>query len=548
MKARTDRKASQEEDKENIDPKLKRSASSSSREHASTGISTLYGGGAYRSSSDEVEKDTRRKAELLSGLMKDLSLSGIDSEVPPNRTIKEVSSFAVDWIWKKMEEKKTYGVEANSSKELVGASFEVFNKCEYLGRIGNIRPGKEAQMQGQLHTSSFDQGPIPVLAARFMAEEKGATPVFVSAKNDENMLRFYEKLRSGLQVALADFTRDRNGNQLNHAVVVPFPVKGKFMIVLSTKRVWTTWLTVLKRRKLYIGVDLDRTVVDCYTLEKLEAVIRSAELSEREKALAILHLSALNHYRNTNMMPQYLRALYRDIGVPDEKGAISICRENGGRVVLTRYANGDPILVLVRPGWEALLSVFKADYYTCFITQGSSIHASTVLEALGAHALEETDESGIGLKVICRDADNKKTYKKSFSLAGAGATKCFVGLDDLLDGSDESRSNAEGVSIWERDDLKVVLKPVPYHAYSEEAGQSDQVPLEMCSILLKSIHHRFFSAVDQVLDSPNVCDVFSQELPRLDSILAYYGRNNITSAQAVASFVNKTIQNFQKKE
>ena len=44
----------------------------------------------------------------------------------------------------------------------------------------------------------------------------------------------------------------------------------------------------------------------------------------------------------------------------------------------------------------------------------------------------------------------------------------------------------------------------------------------------------------------NPAKVMEAELPELGSIMSYYGRNNTTSSQAMASFVHSTMRAFQK--
>merc|ERR1712072_1354007 len=283
--------------------------------------------------------------------------------------------------------------------------------------------------------------------------------------------------------------------------------------------------------------DLDRTMIDTYTIEGLQKLAKDdPSLNEKEKCYAISHALALNHYKDHGQLPVYMHWVYGEQNIVSVQSAIVVNRGKESKLVFTRYANGNPVLFWIRPGWNTLWNSVHSHYFPCFVTHSSAPHASLALKVLGIDVLTVAQGSVVKSLTICREG--RKFLTKAFHMTGSQAEKCFIGIDDLCDGSDELLSNYDGVSIWNRSDLRKIVKPVPYHAYSGEPGKSDELPLHVCSTLLLGIHQRFFASLDKASQECNAFDsLLSCNLPDLDDIVAYYGRNNTTSAQAVASFI-----------
>ena len=307
-------------------------------------------------------------------------------------------------------------------------------------------------------------------------------------------------------------------------------------------------MNVLSGEKLYLAVDLDRTVIDSYTLEGLKKLLLVDSLGERVKANVVSHYLALENYRLTGEIPWFMLAMYGKVNVKVEQDSIYIERERGSRLVFTKYPNGCPVIFWIRPGWDTFLELIPKRYFTCFITQSARMHATLALKILGVHApTDGSSRDGVNVLTVARE--DRKVITKAFCLTGASAEKCWVGLDDLCDGIDMSSDNLNGVAIWQPDDLKAILKPVPFHAFSEEAGKSDAISLEICSNILTGIHTRFVACLNSALQAGKTYDaLLSCSLPRVEDLVAYYHRNNTTSEQRVSSFIETVIsERFYKK-
>ena len=460
---------------------------------------------------------------------------------------------------------KDAGLTASQLQEMIAfsvrwrarsGSVQVFNGGDYLGSIGAARLEEEelhARVESaacpRIYITAFEDGPLAFLIARYAQNETWSRTTVVECSDSVRLLGLHALMGDNVQVARGTLVHFGSFHGPDHALLVPLAERGRFKLIICAERTWKTWAACLRHRKLCLGMDLDRTVVDTYTVELLEHLLRSGTLSESERPLVLLDLMALRHFGSCGEVPRFVTILYPNASFTCEGngGPAAITHQDGGRIVFTKGPDGKAFLMWVRPGWAALRSVVEERYFTSFVTQASQPHAERAIEALGAEHLAFEDTSGVPRMTICRDGVNK-IHRKSFGAIGAMATKCWLGLDDLLDGSDECHSNADGVSIWEREDLKAILKPVPYHAYSREAGRSDAIPAEICANLLCCIHQRFFAAVDNVLKASegSFAKVTEAELPELGSIMSYYGRNNTTSSQAMASFVHSTMRAFHK--
>jgi len=421
---------------------------------------------------------------------------------------------------------------------------------------------------------SFHDGPAAVLAARYVRQEtfcehftvRNALETPASRKTVSN---FDSELRGQLRVFLAapvapdlggpekaaDAGRPSRGGAREQDVLVLITAAQEaltFTLTFCPKKTFDTWMAVLTKNKLYLAIDLDRTVIDSYTLEGLEKVLREEAFSEREKSYILAHALALEHYNRKGEIPPFMRMIYGAANVKQEFDAVYVERERGSQLIFTKYPKGlnrkypegGPVLFWVRPGFDTFLKNVRNRYFSTFITHSSNAHASLALKLLKIDVAESERLSGIPVMTVCRKG--KKLLTKAFHLTGAGAEKCFVGLDDLCDGSDEQACNPDGVSTWISSDLRVVVKPVPYHAYRSEAGQSDAVPLEMCANLLACIHERFFAALRRAAED---CDgsfekLLACPLPKIDDIVSYQARNNTTSSQRMASFIEMVIQKF----
>ena len=417
----------------------------------------------------------------------------------------------------------------------------------------------------QLSTASYQDGAYALLATRYIREESTCEhfQVHASSKNSafqsSNVKKFYSELGNQMRVVLASEEMKGSDSDLSlmsaNDTLILITANGEectFTFTVCLRKTFDIWMNVVSKYKLYLGIDLDRTVIDSYTLEGLEKLIQEQNSSEREKSFVLAHALALEHFNRKGDIPPFMRMIYGSTNVKFESGAIYVDRGRGSKLIFTRYPrgtqkypNGTPVLFWIRPGWDVFLDSIKDRYFTCFITQSSSIHAALALKVLKLDVLQEEKESGVRMLTVCRK--DKKLITKAFHLTGAGAEKCFVGLDDLCDGSDELHSNLDGVSIWNRGDLRVILKPVPYHAYSEQAGQSDATPLEMCSHLLSGIHERFFASLNKAVEGcKSHSSTLSCSLAKVEDIVSYYARNNTTSSQAMASFIETVIQKFNK--
>ena len=67
--------------------------------------------------------------------------------------------------------------------------------------------------------------------------------------------------------------------------------------------------------------------------------------------------------------------------------------------------------------------------------------------------------------------------------------------------------------------------------------------LDMCVNLLEGVHERFFAAVQRLVgESKGYEDLATRPLARVADIMGYYHRNNTTSSQGVASFMESVLK------
>ncbi|QDZ21475.1 hypothetical protein A3770_05p39930 [Chloropicon primus] len=427
-----------------------------------------------------------------------------------------------------------------------------------------------------LEIAAGPQGPSAVLAARYACSETsfsdrakvGGGSTLNTRASGERLEAFWRDLRDQMKVVLAHPFRanlsslDRRaeggggspcGGRIKDkgtvAIIVASPCGGgqcggaPMEIVLCPSATWAAWINALSAKKLYLAVDLDRTLIDSYTQESLLRLVRDKGLGERVKAYALSHYFALENYRLAGEIPWFMLEMYGKENVRLEENAICIDRERGSRLVFTKYSSGCAVLFWIRPGWDHFVERIQDRYFTCFITQSSRMHAELSLRVLKVQVPPEQEEGAMdGVKVLTVCRKDKRVVTKAFHLTGARAERCWLGLDDLCDGSDVSASNLDGVSIWQSSDLKSVLKPVPFHAYSDEAGKSDAISLQICTNILEGMHERFFASVERVLQASSTYDdLLTCPLPKLEDIMSYYHRNNTTSVQTISSFVENIV-------
>lgn len=378
------------------------------------------------------------------------------------------------------------------------------------GKIGEHNP---------LEIVSFQSGALPVIAMRYIQRERefcqlriGVRPSSLNTPGARDKIRNLTKeLRAEAKVVLAHpFRKSFAGGQSEdrsvqkETLVIISATEEKagqessrdLSVTICPTATWSSWTNVVRVSKLYLAIDLDRTVVDSYTLDGLAKLVRTDSLDEKSKALALSHYNALGIFKESGEVPWFILAFYRSKNVSiEENGSIRVVAgKAGSELVFTKYQDGNPVLFWIRPGFRAFMDRVKDRYFPCFITQSSPMHASLALEVLKIDAeAMSADLRGAKLLTVCRR--DRRLETKAFRLTGAGASQCFVGLDDLCGGSDELQQNLDGVSIWERSDLRATIKPVPYYPYSDEAGRSDAIPLEICSNLLEGLHERFFASL-----------------------------------------------------
>ena len=438
------------------------------------------------------------------------------------------------------------------------ASFEIFSGLDLRHRIGTLEGGiashqekdpgsnkSSSSSSSRLCIHSFPAGKGSIFIARYVMQERFCKNIEVKISgaetNQRKLQELYEDLKDGIKVALTHVSSEASEQDPTEkdkwAVLTPSRTKNNFSVTICPKKTWEIWSNVVEKKKLYLGMDLDRTIIDTYTIEGLQKLVKDdPSRNERDKSYALSHALALDNYRHHGQIPQFMQWIYGAHNIVREKDAIIVNRGKDSKLVFTRYMNGNPVLFWIRPGWNTLWKSIDSHYFPCFVTHSSAPHAYLAMKVLGLDVLTLGQGSGVKALTICRDG--RKFLTKSFHMTGSQAEKCFIGIDDLCDGSDELLTNYDGVSIWSRSDLRKIIKPIAYHAYSEEPGQSDELPLHICSTLLMGIHQRFFTSLEKATQDSKVMDtLLSCTLPDLDDIVAYYGRNNTTSAQAVASFI-----------
>jgi hypothetical protein len=448
------------------------------------------------------------------------------------------------------------------------ASFEIYDSLtrECIGTLegGLASNQEEIGSIKRLSIHAFQSGKGSVFVARYVMQERFCKSIQVKIPAAETNSPFskkvqalYEDLKGGIKVALAHLSSSSAKDKW--AVLTPSRTKNNFSVTICPKKTWEIWSNVIEKRKLYLGMDLDRTMIDTYTIEGLQKLVKDdPSLNEKEKCYALSHALALENYRHHGQLPLCMQWVYGEQNIVSEESTIVVGEQNTvseqstivvnrgkeSKLIFTKYANGNPLLFWIRPGWTTLWNSVDLHYFPCFVTHSSAPHAFLALKVLGIDIPTVAQGSGVKPLTICREG--RKFLTKAFHMTGSQAEKCFIGIDDLCDGSDELLSNYDGVSIWNRSDLRKILKPIPYHAYSGEPGKSDELPLHICSTLLLGIHQRFFASLDKASQECNTFDsLLSCTLPDLDDIVAYYGRNNTTYTQAVASFINEMASKYE---
>ena len=412
--------------------------------------------------------------------------------------------------------------------------------------------------------ASAPRGPLAVLASRYVLQEARFCERFLARGSPLNTPAAAQTLRAltadlsaQAMVVLAHPFRasgaqDGGGKRTDRRTVAILTARpgedAGLCVAVCPAATWAAWTNALSATKLYLAVDLDRTVIDSYTLEMMRRLLmrEDGEMSERAKSALVCHYLALENYRLTGEIPWFLVAIHGKENVTLEgDGAVCIDRGRGSRLVFTRYPNGSVVLFWVRPGWDRFVDRIQQRYFTCFITQSAPMHADLALKVLkvrrGGVGDGESSRDDVKVLTVCREGRGVVT--KAFCLTGAKAEGCWCGLDDLCDGADLSRGNLDGVVTWIGGDLPCVLKPIPFHAYSEEPGKSDAVSLDMCVNLLEGVHERFFAAVERLVgESKGYEDLATRPLARVADIMGYYHRNNTTSSQGVASFMESVLK------
>lgn len=377
------------------------------------------------------------------------------------------------------------------------------------GKIGEHNP---------LEIVSFQSGALPVIAMRYIQRERefcqlriGVRPSSLNTPGARDKIRNLTKeLRAEAKVVLAHpFRKSFAGGQSEDRSVQ----KETLVIISATEEkagqessrdlsvtvcptaTWSSFTNVVRVSKLYLAIDLDRTVVDSYTLDGLAKLVRTDSGREVQgpRPLPLQRPRDLQGKRGGPLVHlgllQEQERVHRGERKHSRRGW-----QGRERARLHKVPGRESRPLLDSSRVQAFMDRVKDRYFPCFITQSSPMHASLALEVLKIDAeAMSADLRGAKLLTVCRR--DRRLETKAFRLTGAGASQCFVGLDDLCGGSDELQQNLDGVSIWERSDLRATIKPVPYYAYSDEAGRSDAIPLEICSNLLEGLHERFFASL-----------------------------------------------------